>query len=83
MKPPTGYYRKLMPEKLNDVRLALTNQPMTGIRILPISEELAKHFDSLSDEHAPYYAQGLRNGDFVPVVPNDRYFAPGELFFKS
>jgi hypothetical protein len=83
MKPPTGYYRKLMPEKLKDVRLALTNQPMTGVKILPIMEDLAKHFDTLTDEHALYYARGLRNGDIVPVVPNDIHYAPGELFFKS
>ena len=76
-----------MPEKLKDVRLALTNQPMTGVKIIPIMEDLAKHFDTLTGEHAAYYARGLRNGDIVPVVPietpNGKHYTVGELFFKS
>jgi len=88
-KPPTGYYRKLLPEELAHLRLALTNQPMTGVeRHAELSASLAEYFDQLEDAHAAYYARGLRTGTMIPVVPLSQIsrpgsWAPGELFMKS
>ena len=87
MKPPTGYYRRLMPTHLSEVRLAISSQPMMGVTRIdpaPVLEALRKS----SDEHAPYYINGLEDGTFVAVVENrslgvDKDWAPGELFLKS
>ena len=88
-KPPTGYYRKLLPEELAHLRLALTSQPMTGVvKHEEIAQELAAYFDRHEDEHAAYYADGLRSGAMIPVTPLSQamkpgQWAPGELFLKS
>ena len=88
-KPPTGYYRRLLPEGLQHIRLALTSQPMTGVEKHPgIIEEMAAYFDRQDDEHAAYYANGLRTGAMVPVTPlsqplKQEVWPPGELFMKS
>ncbi|VGO12396.1 hypothetical protein PDESU_00948 [Pontiella desulfatans] len=88
-KPPKGYYRQLLPAELAHLRLALTNQPMTGVeRHKELAEPLAEYFDKQTDEHAAYYAEGLRSGAMVPVVPlaqisKPGHWAPGELFMKS
>jgi hypothetical protein len=85
-RPPTGYYRRLLPENL---RIALTSQPMTGVTRHPgLSGPLAEHFNQLDDEHAAYYAEGLLAGTMVPVTPLPQSGVPdkwvsGELFFKS
>ena len=88
-KPPTGHYRQLLPAELGHLRLALTNQPMTGVeRHESLIEPLAEYFDKQDDEHAAYYANGLRTGAMIPVVPlaqisTPGHWAPGELFMKS
>ncbi|VGO13407.1 hypothetical protein PDESU_01964 [Pontiella desulfatans] len=88
-KPPTGYYRQLLPAELQHIRLALTSQPMTGVEKHPgIAEEMAAYLDKSDDEYAAYYANGLRTGAMIPVTPLSQPFkqghwAPGELFMKS
>jgi hypothetical protein len=88
-KPPTGYYRKLLPKEQQHIRLALTSQPMTGVeKHLGIVEEMAAYFDTSDDEHAGYYAAALREGTVIPVTPLSQplkqgTWAPGELFLKS
>jgi hypothetical protein len=88
-KPPTGHYRRLLPEGLQHIRLALTSQPMTGVKKhLGIVEEMAAFFDKSDDEHAAYYAAALRSGAVIPVTPLSQplksgTWAPGELFLKS
>lgn len=88
-KPPTGYYRQLLPAELAHLRLALTNRPMTGVEKHPdLSEPLAAYFDRQDDEHAAHYANGLRAGTMIAVVPLPQisrpgHWAPGELFLKS
>ena len=78
-----------LPEKLaaairNGLRIALTCTPMTGVsRRGDLSEEMATAYEAAGE---PHYADGLRSGAMVPVVPSDgcnRYWAPGELFFTS
>jgi hypothetical protein len=88
-KPPAGYYRRLLPAELAHLRLALTSQPMVGVeRHESLIEPLAAYFDKQGDEHAAYYAEGLRTGAMVPVTPlaqadKPDTWAPGELFMKS
>ena len=88
-KPPTGYYRQLLPAELSHLRLALTNRPMTGVeRHAELTIPLAAYFDKQDDEHAAFYANGLRAGTMIPVVPlaqisTPGHWAPGELFMKS
>lgn len=83
MKPQPGYYRNLLTDK--NVRIAFTHTPMYGVTRIdktPIIEELEKS----TDEYAQYYINGLKNGQMVTIVENthsDKYFAPGELYFKS
>lgn len=90
MKPPTGYYRQLLPAQYNHVRIAFTHTPVVGMVVMgDLVEPLAKHFDTLTnDPHAAYYADALRSGKTVPVVEpsraSDSYvWKPGELFMRS
>jgi hypothetical protein len=88
-KPPTGHYRRLLPEGLQHLRLALTSQPMTGVeKHAELSAPLAEYFDTSDDEYAAYYARGLRAGTMIPVTPLSQplkqgTWSPGELFLKS
>ena len=87
MKPPTGYYRQLMPSHLSEVRIAIASQPMTGVTRIDPAPVLEALRDS-DDDHAPYYINGLEDGTFIAVVENrswgvDKHWAPGELFLKS
>ena len=88
-KPPAGDYRRMLPEQLAHLRLALAGQPMTGVkRHEDLIEPLAEYFDRQDDAHAAYYAEGLRTGTMIPVTPLSQplkqgHWAPGELFFKS
>ena len=88
-KPPTGYYRQLLPAELSHLRLALTSQPMVGVeRHRSLIEPLAAYFDKQDDEYAAHYANGLRAGAMIPVTPlaqplKSGSWAPGELFLKS
>jgi len=66
------------------LRIGLTNQPMTGVVLRrDMADEMAAAYEAVGE---PRYADGLRSGAMVPLVPvsgPDRYWAPGELFFKS
>lgn len=84
MQPPKGYYRQLLPSNLSNVRLAHSNVPMQGVsRIDPTP--VLQALDASTDEHAPYYANALRNGDILAVTETGggKVWAPGELFFGS
>jgi hypothetical protein len=66
------------------LRIGLTGQPMTGVRrIEELSDKLADAFEAAGEDH---YAEGLRSGAMVPLVPaatGGKTWAPGELFFTS
>ena len=82
MKPQPGYYRNLLTDK--NVRIAFTHTPMYGVTRIDNTETL-KELENSTDEYAKYYIDGLKNGNMVTIVENsysDRYFAPGELYFK-
>lgn len=86
--PPKGHYRNLLPSHLSHIRLALTNQPMTGVKKIPQAQQddLITFFDDHPDQYAKHYANGLRTGSMVAIVENsapDTYWRPGELFLKS
>ena len=79
-----------LPEKLADairdgLRIGLTNRPMTGVKLKrEMAAEMAEAFEQAGELK---YAEGLRSGAMVPLVPaaspEDRYWKPGELFFTS
>lgn len=78
-----------LPKKLadairNGLRIALTGQPMTGVSVRhDMSEEVAAALANAGEQR---YADGLRNGDMVPVIPlsgPQNYWSPGELFMRS
>ncbi|MCC7435012.1 MAG: hypothetical protein IT363_10035 [Methanoregulaceae archaeon] len=85
MQPPKGYYKQLLPPDLSHVRLAFSNIPMSGVRKLDPAPVLAVLDALKSNQHARYYADGIRNGSILAVeeVGGGRYWAPGELFFRS
>jgi hypothetical protein len=83
MKPPTGHYRNLLSD--SNIRIAFTHTPMYGVTRIDNSKVI-KELEQSNDEYAQYYINGLLNGQMVTIVENsysDRYFAPGELYFKS
>ena len=85
MKAPSGYYRNLLKDTYPMIRIALTHTPMYGVTRVDNSNviEVLKQSD---DEYAPYYINGLNNGDMVTIVENpqlDTYYNVGELYFKS
>jgi Golgi nucleoside diphosphatase len=83
MTPQPGYYRNLLSDK--NVRIAFTHTPMYGVTKIDNTQVLEELKQS-TDEYAQYYINGLQNGQMVTIVENsysDKYFAPGELYFKS
>lgn len=83
MRPQPGYYRNLLSDK--NVRIAFTHTPMYGVTRIDNTKVLEELKQS-TDEYAQYYINGLQNGQMVTIVENsysDKYFAPGELYFKS
>ncbi len=85
-KPKPGYYRKMLPSCMEGIRIALTSWPMTGvIKRADLVERLATHFEAVPDPYGCFYAEGLRSGAMIPVVPVDsqKVWQAGELFMKS
>lgn len=96
-KPMPGAYRseavlKQLPEPIakmirNGTRIARTNNPIVNCtKHTQLSEPFAQALEKIKDI-GEYYAHGLRSGELIPIVPknspDDRYYAPGELFFTS
>lgn len=83
MSAPKGYYRNLISD--SNIRIAFTHTPIYGCTIIDNTKVL-EELEKSTDEYAQYYINGLRNGNMVTIVENnysDKYFAPGELYFKS
>ena len=83
MKPQPGYYRQLLSDK--NIRIAFTHTPIIGCTRVPNDRVLAELKKS-DDQFAPYYINGIESGEMVTIVENnytDKYFASGELYFKS
>lgn len=80
---PKGYYRNLISD--SNIRIAFTHTPIYGCTKVD-SSKVIEELKSSTDEYAQYYINGLENGNMVTIVENtysDKYFAPGELYFKS
>ena len=80
---PKGYYRNLISD--SNIRIAFTHTPIYGCTKVD-SDKVLKELEASTDQYAHYYIVGLRNGKMVTIVENsvqDKYFAPGELYFKS
>lgn len=83
MTAPKGYYRNLISD--SNIRIAFTHTPIIGCSIID-STSVINELEKSNDEYAKYYIDGLRSGSMVTIVENhrvDRYFSPGELYFKS
>ena len=83
MTAPKGYYRNLISD--SNIRIAFTHTPIYGCTKVD-SSKVIEELKSSTDEYAQYYINGLENGNMVTIVENtyaDKYFAPGELYFKS
>lgn len=83
MSAPKGYYRNLISD--SNIRIAFTHTPIYGCTKVD-SSKVIEELKSSTDEYAQYYINGLENGSMVTIVENtysDKYFAPGELYFKS
>jgi hypothetical protein len=79
---PKGYYRNLISD--SNIRIAFTHTPIYGCTKVD-SSKVIEELKSSTDEYAQYYINGLENGNMVTIVENtysDKYFAPGELYFK-
>jgi len=80
---PKGYYRNLISD--SNIRIAFTHTPIYGCTKVD-SSKIIEELKSSTDEYAQYYINGLENGNMVTIVENtysDKYFALGELYFKS
>ena len=83
MTAPKGYYRNLLSD--SNIRIAFTHTPMYGVTKID-NTKVIEELKQSTDEYAQYYINGLQNGEMVTIVENlysDRYFSPGELYFKS
>ena len=83
---PTKYYRNIIGEKFQNVRIAFTHTPMIGVTRVdpaPILDVLK----ASTDEYAECYIKGLENGTMVAIIETpiggQHRFAPGELYLKS
>lgn len=86
MKPTPGYYRQLLSSQFPKVRIAFTHTPIIGcMRINP--DPILMVLDASEDQHANYYAEGIRSGSMVVIVENapsgQGYYSPGELYLRS
>lgn len=80
---PKGYYRNLISD--SNIRIAFTHTPIYGCTKVD-SSKVIEELKSSTDEYAQYYINGLENGSMITIVENtysDKYFTPGELYFKS
>lgn len=83
--PPSGHYRTILKDTHPNVRIAISNIPMSNVTPIPADEILAV-LDASEDSWARTYAERIRNKIYTVIVENhfsDRYFRPGELYFKS
>lgn len=80
------------PMKSGQLRITLTNQPMTGVDRHPeLNEEYAKAYEGIPG--AAKYAVGLRNGSMLVIAPHginmygkitpEKVYSSGELFMTS
>jgi hypothetical protein len=85
MKPTTGYYRQLLRATMPNVRIALSNVPITGCSRID-KEPVLQVLDASTDPYAKYYADGIRSGALTAITENpppDRVFRSGELYFTT
>jgi hypothetical protein len=83
MNPPTGTYKQIL-TTLPNVKLAFTHTPIIGMRVIS-SDVVLEVLDNSDHEWAKYYADNIRNGNIVPIVPqyDNKIYKPGELYFTT
>jgi len=85
MRAPAGYYRTILKDTYPMIRIALTHTPIYGVTRVD-NTNVIEVLKKSEDEYAPYYINGLINGDMVTIVETpqlDTYYNVGELYFKS
>jgi hypothetical protein len=83
--PPSGTYRSILRDTHPHIRIAFNHTPMYGVSKVP-NVDVLRVLDESTNEHAKYYAHGLRSGKMVTIVENQYshiYYQVGELYFKS
>jgi hypothetical protein len=83
--PPTGYYKRLLPDTMSHVRFAFTHSPIIGLTIVDSSIVL----DVLSkstDPWAKWYSDKIKEGAIAVGLLSQNLnmnYSPGELFMRS
>ena len=83
--PPTGYYKRLLPDTMSHVRFAFTHSPIIGLTIVDSSIVL----DVLSkstDPWAEWYSDKIKEGAITVGLLSQNLkmnYSPGELFMRS
>ena len=86
--PPTGYYKRLLPDTMSHVRFAFTHSPIIGLQIIDCSYALDVLSES-TDPWAEWYSDKIKEGAIaVGIMPEDlsmntKVWAPSELFMRS
>ena len=83
--PPTGYYKRLLPDTMPHVRFAFTHSPIIGLTIVDSSSVLDVLSES-TDPWAKWYSDKIKEGAIAVVLLSQNLnmnYSPGELFMRS
>jgi hypothetical protein len=83
--PPTGYYKRLLPDTMSHVRFAFTHSPIIGLTIADSSSVLDVLSES-TDPWAKWYSDKIKEGAIAVGLLSQNLnmnYSPGELFMRS
>jgi hypothetical protein len=83
--PPTGYYKRLLPDTMSHVRFAFTHSPIIGLTIVDSSSVLDVLSES-TDPWAKWYSDKIKEGAIAVGLLSQNLnmnYSPGELFMRS
>lgn len=83
--PPTGYYKRLLPDTMSHVRFAFTHSPIIGLTIIDSSSVLDVLSES-TDPWAKWYSDKIKEGAIAVGLLSQNLnmnYSPGELFMRS
>lgn len=83
--PPTGYYKRLLPDTMSHLRFAFTHSPIIGLTIVDSSSVLDVLSES-TDPWAKWYSDKIKEGAIAVGLLSQNLnmnYSPGELFMRS
>jgi hypothetical protein len=83
--PPTGYYKRLLPDTMSHVRFAFTHSPIIGLTIIDSSSVL-EVLSKSTDPWAEWYSDKIKEGSIAVGLLSQNLnmnYSPGELFLRS